>query len=59
MVYLRSEDLGGAGTRLEDRSLEKTSIVCYLMMEDLGGVGARLRYIYEEFDKDKLALFVT
>ena len=38
----RSEDIGGAGPRLEDKSLEKTSIVCFLMIEDHGGEGTRL-----------------
>ena len=38
----RSEDLGGAEMRLEDRSLKKTSIVFYLMIGDLRGVETRL-----------------
>ena len=54
-----SEDLGGAGTKLDGRrSLKRTSIVCYLMIEDLGGEVTRL-IVMGSLTKTKLALFVT
>ena len=53
---LMSEDLAGAGTKLDGRrSLERTSIVCYLMIEDLGGEVTRL-INFMEFDKDKTSI---